>query len=412
MYPITRINFDAKPASESFEASSLSKYNLRPRGASRSGNTASAPAPVISSRRRQRSTLPFPEKTEGATRPAKRIRLDARNAGPVLQAGMETVKPQQLAPVAKQDAPIKLIETGELPPLRNYLMNNPGQSEAKAGLLQQAAHAGWLDAFDLLLEFGALADYHRQHPESEAGHNPTLFHAAVHGGNIALLNRLNEADCQIHQRSRDELKQGIIWSLLKGGQNMTEILCDAAALSAIRWEPSELSAFLNAAILSPQCRKINCVWDIPAISYLIGRYPGSCDATVFSRPAFSAVRLNHWEAVSALLSVYGAAPDSVDPNGASLLSLAANAGHPDIYELLRFHDASPHAIDHDGNSVLHHAVAGGNDAIAYDLIFNCGADLNVKNNAMASASSLAASLSRDSIHAMIMTAAERESADA
>lgn len=410
MSPITRINLDASTASEIASLSSLSKYNLRPREVPARPKVAYPTAPEVRTRRRPRNTPAFPETMEGAP-PTKKVRLNTSAEGPVFRTRTDPAKRQQSTPVLEEISPMQLIRAGQLLPLQNYLKRNPLQADVKAILLQATAQAGWLKAFDLLLASGALADYRQQDQIVGDEKNSALLHAAIYGGNVALLKRLVELECPLHERSRDELKTAVISSVLSGRVNMIAIFCNAADEAGIHWAPCEMAAFFTAAIHGAQCEMTNYVWDIPAISCLTKRYPGSCEASVFAKAAFAAVNLNHWEAVSVLISVYGASPDSVNDRGASLLMAAAKEGRLDIYELLRFHNASPDAIDDEGNSVLHHAIQGGNDAIAYDLVANCGVAPDVRNNDGVDALSLAASLDRDYAYSMIMTAAQLGSAE-
>jgi hypothetical protein len=404
MYPLTRINLDAHPDARIPQQDSLSKYNLRPRKVSDSDVAGRRfGPPTVSNRRKRSDTRADWGNVDGPPAP-KRIRRDAPSDNPVFKASTGATETQQSATVTPQIPLSQPIETNNLSALRNYLQGGQSKSQIKAMLLRNAAGAGWLEGFEVLLEHGALADYHQLHSTLETKQGRTLFQEAICGGNAALLNRLNQVDGHPHERSREELKSAIVWAVLKGSQVFIDILFNATDLKGIRWDPLDMSTFFNAVIYREQIERTNCSFDISGISYLTKRYPDNWDGTTFFKAIFSAVKCSHWEAASVLLSVYRASANVGNGEGVTLLMMSASAGQFELCELLRFHDASPHAIDHNGNSVLHHAVSGGNEAIVSDLVSRCKVDPGIRNNDGVSASELAASLILPSIESIILHA--------
>jgi hypothetical protein len=357
--------------------------------------------PILSTRRKRSDTRSDWENVVDGAPALKKIRRDAPTDNPVFKTSTGATETQQSATVRPEIPPTQLIETRNLSALRNYLQGSQSESQVKAMFLRKAAGTGWLEGFEVLLEHGALADYHRLHSTLETKQGRTLFQEAIYGGNVVLLNRLNQVDGYIHERSREELKSAIVWAILKGNQVFIDVLFNATDVKGIRWDALDMSTFFNAVIYRGQIKRTNCTFDISGISYLTKRYPDSWDGTTFFRAVFSAVKCNDWEAASVLLSVYRASADVVNGEGVTLLMMSASAGQFDLYELLRFHDASPHAIDHNGNSVLHHAVNGGNEAIVSDLVFRCKVDPSTSNNDGISALEMAASLNLPWIKSLI-----------
>lgn len=403
MYPLTRINPDAHPDLKIPQPDSWSKYNLRPRKVANTQVAGRSAAPTLSTRRKRSDTRADWENVDGAP-PPKKIRRDAPSDNPVYKARTGAIATQPGAAVMPRIPPSQPMETSEISALRNYLEGGQSEPQVKAVLLRNAAGAGWLEGFEVLVEHGALADYHRLHATLETRQGRTLFQEAIYGGNVALLNRLNQVDVNIHERSREELKCAIIWAVLHSDPGFIDLLFNATDVKGIRWDALDMSTFFNAVICREQIKRTDCSFDISGISYLTKRYPDSWDGTAFFKAVFSAIKCNHWDAASVLLSVYRASANVGNGEGVSLLMMSASAGQFDLYELLRFHDASPHAIDHNGNSVLHHAVRGGNDAIVGDLVLRCKVKPGTRNNDGINALDLATSLNLPLIQSLILNA--------
>jgi hypothetical protein len=399
MIPTSRIRHEAEPDSHGRHP------NDPPDGRSNLAQVSSLEAvstpnrPAMSTRRRQRDISADPADTEDAPL-AKKIKGEIESSDPVFKTGAAPEALPERMPAAQGITPAQLIRAGGLQNLRAYLQAGPCEPQAKALLLQQAAFVGWLEGFDLLLEFGAMADYRRL----QAGHlgqpKPILFQAAVLGQNPALLDRLNQVDCPIADRSRDELKHAILLAASKGGKPLLERLCSAADSANIRWEPADMSDYFDAAVQMPKHSSHS--WGNPTrgcivMAYLTKRYPDRFNNSVYSRPLSSAVKSNNWEAAAQLLGAYGANARLTDSKGISLLMRAAFAGKFAMYELLRFHDASPHALDHNGNSVLHYAARGGSAAIVKDLVMKCKVSTNTTNHQGETALDLAQPATADQI---------------
>lgn len=346
--------------------------------------------PAVFSRRRQREVLAgSPDAAEGPV--SKRIRLDTQNstANPEFSTGESTETPQQTGPLSLAIPLTHNLDNGKFEVLRTRIQAGQIEPGEKAQLLQETAYRGKRLFFNLLLEFGALAEYKKFHQGLVDRRKCTLFQCAVIGQDLLLLDRLNEVDGPMVERPDSELKDALKIAAFKGGLKFVELLCDAIDYKRIKWTLKDMSEFLDAAAQLQHNKDFHYSEDYPVIALLARRNPNSMDRRVCSKALFTAVKSANWEAASVLLGVYGANPNATDSHGLSLLMTSAAAGKFDIYKLLRFHDASPYAIDDAGNSVLVHAVHGGNEEIVLDLVQRCKVDLRTKNQDGQSAFDLA-----------------------
>lgn len=337
----------------------------------------------------------------GVAPPAKKAKRDACSSLPKLKSRHAAENLQANAVRTQKGGMGKPIDVDPNRGLRAALQAGKIGPPIKAAMLKEAAVSGSLAHFDLLLEFGALADWHTQIRARLAAPRPTPLECVIHGQNWRLLKSLDAIDVPLCERSPKELSQALILAASRGGIEMIACLCGAADAQGIRWEAAQMSDFFEAAIQVSKNKSSHYALDYPVISYLERRYPGSIDASVYSKALIAATMDNNWNGVSVLLGVYRANAESVTHDGVSLLMETAAAGSAAMYELLRFHDASPHAVDDQGNSVLHHAVRGGNEAIVLDLVSKCKVDLSAANNEGDTALQLASSSGREYIREMI-----------
>lgn len=315
---------------------------------------------------------------------ARRIRFQVDTRVSSSSAGPIPTQPVEPPKTAGQ-----MIDENDLRALRSLLQGaERGWSlAAKADLLRHAAAAGRLEAFNMLLEFGALQALRAEAPK--AGRQSLLEYAAW-GQNLAILDRLEANGLAIHAFARDELMSAIGFSARKGGLPFLQRLCAAADAAGIRFQPADMRKIFTATVQwekNEHCQRITS----PAVmEWLMARYTGSFDASVFAAPLWMSVDVGNWPAAEYLLGVCGASPHLVGESNRSLLMLAAARGRFGLYDLLRFHDADPHAVDATGQTVLHHAVEGSGYRIVADLVLQCRVDTLARDHQGRTAAELAA----------------------
>lgn len=286
-----------------------------------------------------------------------------------------------------------MIDGNDLRALRALLQGAArGWSMAdKADLLRHAAGTGKLDAVNLLLEFGALQALRDEAPRTE---RQSLLEYAAWGQNPAILDRLEASGLAIRAFAREELMAAIGLSARKGGLDFLQRLCTAADSAGIRFQPADMRKIFMATVQwekNEHCQRISS----PAImEWLMARYPGSFDVSVFAAPLWKSVDVGNWSAAEYLLGVCGASPHLIGESNRSLLMLAAARGRYGLYDLLRFHGADPHAVDAEGQSVLHHAVQGAAYGIVSDLVLQCRVNTFAQDNQGRTPVELAAQLGK------------------
>lgn len=246
----------------------------------------------------------------------------------------------------------------------------------KAGLLRHAAGAGKLDAFNVLIEHGALQALRDEVPRAD---RRSLLEYAAAGQNLALLERLAECGHAIHTFAHDQIVTAIALSARKGGMAFLQRLCDAADFARIRFRPVDMRRIFVQTVMWEKNEYCQRVASTVIMEWLMARYVGSFESSVFEKPLWKAVEVGNWLATEYLLGVCGASPHLIGDGGRSLLMLAAAKGRFGLYELLRAHGADAHAIDEDGQTVLHHAVKGTGQHIVSDLVLQCRVDTQVRD---------------------------------
>lgn len=307
------------------------------------------------------------------TVPSKRVRFQVDTEPTRASAG-----PIPAPTVDSPRTPIQIIDQNDLRALEALLQGVArGWSMAdKADLLRHAAGTGKLDAFDVLLEFGALQALRGEAPRP---YRYSLIEYAALGQHTAILDRLEASGLAVRSFARDELVAAIGISGRKGGLAFLQRLCDAADAAGIRFQPIDMRKIFIATVQwekNDQCQRIAST---AVMEWLMARYPGSFDATVFAAPLWKAIDVGNWSAAEYLLGACGASPHLVGDGDRSLLMMAAARGRYNLFDLLCFHGADPHAIDADGQSVLHYAVLGQGPRIVSDLALQFRVDTDIRD---------------------------------
>lgn len=274
--------------------------------------------------------------------------------------------------------PQQIIDDNDLPALRARLEGAArGWCMAdKAGLLRHAAGTGNLAAFDVLHEFGALQALRE---EAAMAGRPSLLEEAAWGQNMAILNRLVASGMPLHCFARDELVMAIALSARKGGMEFLQRLCAAADAAGIRFQPADMRKIFEHTVQwekNDQCVRVTS----PVVmEWLMTRYPGSFEPTVFAATLWESVDVGNWPAAEYLLGVCGVSANLSSEGGMSLLMRSAIRGRHGLHELLCFHGADPHAIDANRRSVLHYAVQGPGQRIVSDLVLHYRVDTGIRD---------------------------------
>lgn len=305
--------------------------------------------------------------------PSKRVRFQVETdpsrgtAGPIPAQAVDTPR-----------TPIQIIDQNDLRALEVLLQGVArGWSMAdKADLLRHAAGTGKLGAFDVLLEFGALQALRGEAPRPD---RYSLLEYAAVGQNTAILDRLDASGLAVRSFARDELVAAIGISGRKGGLAFLQRLCDAADAAGIRFQPIDMRKIFVATVQWEKNDHCLRIASTAVMEWLMVRYSGSFDASVFDAPLWKSVDVGNWSAAEYLLGVCGANPHLVGDGDRSLLMMAAARGRYNLFDLLCFHSADPHAIDADGQSVLHYAVLGQGPRIVSDLALQYRVDTDIKD---------------------------------
>lgn len=286
-----------------------------------------------------------------------------------------------------------MIDENDVRALRGLLQGAAkGWSLAdKAELLRHAAGTGKREAFDELIEFGALQALCDEAPS--AGRQSLLEYAAW-GQNLAILDRLAECGLTIHSFTRDQLMMAIALSARKGGIAFLQRLCTAADSAGIRFQPADMRGIFVHTVQWEKNEHCQRATSPAVMEWLMARYGSSFDASVFAAPMWKSVDVGNWPAAEYLLGVCGASPHMITDGSRSLLMLAAVKGRHSLHELLCFHGADPHAIDVDGQSVLHYAVQGPGQRIVSDLVLQHRVDTSIKDKDGKTAIDIARQLGR------------------
>lgn len=308
-----------------------------------------------------------------------------------------------LSPVAAGSIPVKtadqprivgqMIDENDLRALR-ALLQRVARGEIivdKADLLRHAARTGKLDAFNLLVEFGALQALRDEAPRAD---RRSLLEYVALGQNLEILDRLEASGLAVRAFARDKLMAAIRLSARKGDLAFLRRLDAAADSAGIRFQPADMRAIFMDAVQHEKNERCQRISSPAVMEWLVARYPCSVDASVFAAPLWKSVDVGNWRVAEYLLGVCGASPQLTGENNQSLLMLAAARGRHDLYELLRFHDADPHAVDADGQSVLHHAVQGEAYSIVSDLVLQCRVNTFAQDNQGRTAVDLATQLGK------------------
>lgn len=347
-------------------ASSEPSTKVRPTGADSASSARSA---------RQANTMNTtnPPVSERDAPPSKRVRfqLDTRPSRALTD-------PIPAPAVDPPRTPIQMIDDNDVRALRGLLQGAAhGWSMAdKAELLRHAAGNGNLDAFDALIEFGALQALSDEKPS--AGRQSLLEHAAW-GQNLAILDRLKECGLTIHSFTRDQQMMAIALSARKGGMAFLRRLCSAADCAGIRFQPADMRLIFVHTVQWEENERCQRVTSPAVMEWLMARYASSFDASVFSAPLWKSVDVGNWPATEYLLGVCGASPHLSADGNRTLLMLAAVKGLHGLHDLLCFHGADPHAVDVDGQSVLHYAVQGPGQRIVSDLVLQYRVDTSLRD---------------------------------
>lgn len=262
--------------------------------------------------------------------------------------------------------------------LQSWLEKKP-EPALTTELLHEAVRKGYVEAFKMLVRFGAIAGYQQIHQKIFDSKKYTLFDSAVLGQNKTMLDLLNEYDCPLQQRSRVEMVRAIQVAARVGGADMLELLCSAAECMGIKWLPDDMRDFFIMAVQPLPGRTRDQLNTVGVMKFFLLRYPNSFDGSVYPTPLQIAVNKGAWESSEFLLGECGANPHLADAQGVTLMMMAAEKGHLEIYNLLRFHEASPHVTDSKKNTVLHYAIKGHNKEIVLNLVLYCRVDVHAKN---------------------------------
>ena len=246
----------------------------------------------------------------------------------------------------------------------------------RAALLHEAVRLGWLKGIDTLCESGALNDALNMDLNLKKNGRPTMFQTAASLEDRAILDHLNKLADPLRQKRREDVRQALLHAAHRSDLPTLQHCCITADMEEVLWTAADMSQFICEAISDTRPRSDNAVTGAKVIAYLAAHYPGKVVSSTYDAALRGAVRTNNWQAASVLLGEIGVDPNTSDPFGQTALMHAAQKGHYNIYELLRFHDASPHAQDENGMSVLHHAVEGGNIEIVNDLVKNAKVDIS------------------------------------
>lgn len=347
-------------------------------------STEQQPVPLVSSEPRTRvlssnggsaSTVQStrPPLSDTARVPSKRVRFQLDTDPSRAAAG-----PIPAPAIDNPRTPIQIINENDLRALHALLQGVArGWSMAdKAELLRHAAGTGKLDAFNVLLEFGALQALRGEAPRID---RQSLLEYAAWGQNTAILDRLEASGLLIRAFARDELVAAIGISGRKGGLAFLQRLCDTANAAGIRFQPTDMRKIFVATVQWEENEHCQRIPSAAVMEWLMGHYPGSFDASVFAAPLWKSVDVGNWSAAEYLLGVCGASPHLIGDGARSLLMMAAARGRHTLFDLLCFHGADPHAIDADGQSVLHYAVLGQGPQIISDLALRYRVDTGIKD---------------------------------
>jgi len=393
---------ERQPARLVSSAPQLKPLTLAAGGSSSASSAAAAPDQLpASSGKRVRVRLTDDTWTTVAdlapAPPEKRVRFRLTN-----DTRTDVTDPA-LAPASDQPrTPEQMIDENDLRALRSLLQGAAsGWSMAdKAGLLRHAAGTGNVAAFDLLLEFGALQALRNDVPK--VGQQSLLAYAAW-GQNPAILDRFARCGMTLHEFPRDALVMAIAFTARKGGMDFLQRLCGAADVAGIRFQPDEMRMIFMHATLWEKNEHCPRASSPVIMEWLMARYVGSFDPSVFSASLWKAVDVGNWPAAEYLLGVCGASAHLTGEGGRSLLMLAAAKGRYGLYELLRFHGADPNATDAEGQSVLHYAVQGPGWRIVADLVLQCRVDTDHRNRDGKTAAELAAQQGRQYLVTLLET---------
>ncbi len=385
----------AKPQSARLVSSTpLLKPILRAEGGSSSASSKAASAAGVRAPSDKRVRVRLTDNTwtpvaDPASAPSeKRTRYRLTNDA---WADVSDIGRAQLADESR--TPQQIMDKNDLPALRTRLQGAArGWCMAdKADMLRHAAGTGNLAAFDVLLEFGALQALREEVPI--AGRH-SLLEEAAWGQNMALLDRLVACGMPIHRFARDELVMAIALSARKGGMEFLQRLCAAADAAGIRFQPADMRKIFEQTVQWEKNNQCVRVTSPVVMEWLMARYPGSFEPSVFAAALWESVDVGNWPAAEHLLGVCGVSANLISEGGMSLLMRAAISGRHGLHELLCFHGADPHAIDANGKSVLHHAVQGPGQRIVSDLVLHYRVDTGIRDSEGKTPADLALQLGR------------------
>lgn len=331
----------------------------------------------------------------------KKAKHEVQSSEPQFNSGTETANALPDIPVRRTLDMKKVMKRRDIVTLRMFLQSAQSTPQRRVQLLHAAVDDGWLEGFDALVESNAMNESRQADTTSARAGHFTLFEKAISSLNGKMLDRLDDLDRPMHQRSRNELKNAIVIASYTGNPDILQRLCRAADVERVQWLSSELSLFFKAAVAGTKVKSGDFAPGAAAIAYLLAKYPDRVVRSTYDDSLLEAVGLCNWEAASILLGLYGADPEARDAENQTPLMQAAKSGRFDVYELLRFHDASPHTQDSTGKSVLHHAVEAGNERIISDLVSTCAVNTDVKDFLGQTASGYAAMVGKDRIENLI-----------
>jgi hypothetical protein len=220
--------------------------------------SSSSEPPQVNEGSRKRKLYNFldDQKNIDYSRAAKKGKFDERNSEPVLQTGLKPEEQQKILPAEQQISASELIEKQDANAMKSFLQRGHVTPQCKSSMLCKAASSGWLEGFDLLIEFGAHDDYKKEHVNRIANGEPLIIDCVLQGRNLALLKRLIGVLPHLHVLTHKELLQVMQASILILHPISLVPLWNAIDCLGVKWGPQDMKRFF---VLLRENRKENAL---------------------------------------------------------------------------------------------------------------------------------------------------------